>query len=862
MQLTRIVSVLTVLATSVSAVEPVDPSRFEKEILVPAARDAIQMEVLADGDIVFGEFWGTVKRWEAKTGVVATLGRVPTKAKGEVGLLGLAVPRDFERSGQFFALFCPETEPGTMRVSRFTVHEGGLSEETLLAWPYDTEHVFHMGGGLWLDGKGDLYIGNGDNCHWNPGLPQDIRPERKNWDAFRSAANSRDLRGKVLRIHPRPEGGYTIPQDNLFPGGKEGRPEIFAMGVRNPFRLSVDDTTGTLYFGDVGPNVLPELGVTPVGYEEINAARTAGNFGWPLFVGPNEALPLYDFATGKQGPKADPNAPVNPSPRNTGIKNLPPAQPALIWYDNLRSDRFPTLGSGGRSLMAGPVYRYDPANPSATKLPEAMDGRLFIYEWMRNWIQTVKLNSLGPEIEPFLPTLSLRRPIDLKIGPDGALYVIEYGDQWWENNDSRIVRIVYRRGNRAPVAKLAASETAGRQPLALTLDGSASRDADGDMLTYAWSIAGKEQAGTDPRLAHTFEQAGSYEVRLTVRDVHGAESVARETIHVGNGRPEVTFEEPAPGSFFDWDTAIPYRVRITESDGDAVVETLASVHGDFRSRPPHGGEEALDPGLALMRGSTCFACHQVASASAGPAYKTVALKYKDDAAAPDRLAKKILGGGAGVWGQVPMPPHPQHTLPQLRQMVGWILSLKDDSASLPVPGVTGRFPAPKKPSAGTRANEGVLVLTAAYTDDGKGGTLPPLRGEGSVVLHSRRKKAALYDENHGMAYIEQVEGEKGILGHFKDGAHILWRGLNLDGIRQLKVRAGSFGSRGGRFELRRGKPEGELLATVNIPPTGEGEFQEINVPLGGAPGLTDFCVVACCEDKDTVLGLNWIEFKN
>ena len=86
---------------AVSAAEPIDPNRFEKEILVPASHEASQMEVLASGDIVFIEFWGTVKRWDAKSGALNTLGQVPAYAKGEVGLLGMAVARDFEQSGHF-----------------------------------------------------------------------------------------------------------------------------------------------------------------------------------------------------------------------------------------------------------------------------------------------------------------------------------------------------------------------------------------------------------------------------------------------------------------------------------------------------------------------------------------------------------------------------------------------------------------------------------------------------------------------------------------------------------------------------------------------------------------------------------------
>ena len=163
----------------------------------------------------------------------------------------------------------------------------------------------------------------------------------KSWDAMRSAGNSQDLRGKILRIQPKEEGGYAIPRGNLFTNPKTGRPEIYAMGVRNPFRMTVDDSTGILYFVDVGPNVFPELNIKPLGYDEINAAPKAANFGWPLFIGPNEPYPVYDFENNKVVATYKPEAPVNHSPNNTGIKKLPAAQPALIWYGNLKSKHFP-----------------------------------------------------------------------------------------------------------------------------------------------------------------------------------------------------------------------------------------------------------------------------------------------------------------------------------------------------------------------------------------------------------------------------------------------------------------------------------------------------------------------------------------
>jgi cytochrome c len=217
-----------------------------------------------------------------------------------------------------------------------------------------------------------------------------------------------------------------------------------------------------------------------------------------------------------------------------------------------------------------------------------------------------------------------------------------------------------------------------------------------------------------------------------------------------------------------------------------------------------------------------------------------------------------------VWGQLPMPPHPQHSIEELRRMVAWVLSLKDDAASPPQSGDGGIFTAPKKPEMGTRVDEGVLILTAAYTDDGKQATMPRLRGEGTVVLHSRRKKAALFDENHGMAYVEHAYGEKAIVGHFKDGTHILWRDLNLTGISKITVRAGCFDTKGGTLELRSGSPTGPVLASVEVKPSGQadsGEFLSLPATLTNANGLTDVCVVARCADKNTELGLNWIEFQ-
>jgi len=126
----------------------------------------------------------------------------------------------------------------------------------------------------------------------------------------------------------------TIPKGNLFPPGTPGtRPEIYVMGCRYPFRISLDKRTGYLYWGEVGPDAVgPTPSRGPAGFDEVNQARQAGNFGWPYFIADNKAYLKYDFATKVSGTPFNPLHPVNHSPNNTGAKDLPPAQPSFIAY--------------------------------------------------------------------------------------------------------------------------------------------------------------------------------------------------------------------------------------------------------------------------------------------------------------------------------------------------------------------------------------------------------------------------------------------------------------------------------------------------------------------------------------------------
>jgi hypothetical protein len=107
-----------------------------------------------------------------------------------------------------------------------------------------------------------------------------------------------------------------------------------------------------------------------------------------------------------------------------------------------------------------------------------------------------------------------------------------------------------------------------------------------------------------------------------------------------------------------------------------------------------------------------------------------------------------------------------------------------------------------------------------------------------------------------MQYVEQVEGEVAIVGHFENDDAIIFRDLNLSDIRSILVRAGGL-DKSGRFELREGSAKGRLLASVKVKGTGGGEFLELPAKLRNAGGLADVCVVAKTKG---VLGLNWIQF--
>ena len=136
---------------------------------------------------------------------------------------------------------------------------------------------------------------------------------------------------------------------------RKTRPEIYLMGLRNPFRIAVNRTNDDLYVADYSPDAGaadPNRG--PAGTGKWFVARGPGNYGWPFCA--TDELPYndYDFATKTSGPKFNCAAPVNDSPNNTGLRDLPPVRHPDVWYSYSASAGFPELGTGGVGPMARP----------------------------------------------------------------------------------------------------------------------------------------------------------------------------------------------------------------------------------------------------------------------------------------------------------------------------------------------------------------------------------------------------------------------------------------------------------------------------------------------------------------------------
>ncbi|XNR95369.1 ThuA domain-containing protein [Streptomyces sp. R-74717] len=573
-------------------------SGYEKVTLDDNTADPMELDVAKDGRVFYIQRSGEVNIYDPATHATTTAGKLDVYTGGEDGLVGMELDPDFKKNHWIYLYYAPAgATEDVNRLSRFTVKGTTLeltSEKKLIDVPAYRDRTFpepgHTGGAVEFGPDRTLYLGVGDDTppnldpNWQGYAPLDWRAGKQMLDAARTAGNTNDLRGKILRIKPKNSGGYTIPKGNLFaPGTAKTRPEIYAMGFRNPFRFTVDPKTGYVHASDYGPDRgLPTTDRGPEGLVEYNVIKKAGNFGWPFCHGNNQAYAPYNPDTKEVGPKFDCANPVNPSPNNTGLTELPPIQQPEIWYGYGESKEFPEVGSGGSAPMSGPVYHYDSTNPSMTKFPAYFEGASFFYEWSRNYVKEVRFDQDQKllKINDFLSSQKFNKPMDMTFGPDGSLYVLEWGSSFGGgNNDSGLYRIDYAQGQRAPVAKAAASATDGPVPLKVDFSSEGSNDPDGDTLSYAWDFDGDgTYDSTDANPSHTYTVKGDFAAQLKVTDSTGKSGYANIPVTAGNTAPKVTIDFPVSGKLIEFGDKIPYKVTVTDPEDGPVDCSKVTVN--------------------------------------------------------------------------------------------------------------------------------------------------------------------------------------------------------------------------------------------------------------------------------------------
>ncbi|MBK7951380.1 MAG: PQQ-dependent sugar dehydrogenase [Deltaproteobacteria bacterium] len=483
---------LAVAAIQTDMVTPVPPpsasgDQFTNEVVVAGLNLPTNIVFLPDGSLLIGELGGTIRvlapgataleptPFLALTNVGST--------NGQQGLMDIELDPDFATNGFYYVFYTLGT-PNRDRVSRFTANGRSTSLATELVIYQDplAANAEHHGGALAFLPDGKLYIATGE--HFDSAAAQDLASPR----------------GKILRI----DKDGTIPTDNPFyDGAGPNRDDVWALGLRNPYRASYDALSNSLLIGDVGGNDF----ATAV--EEVNRAAAGANFGWPLCEGPC---------------------------------SLPGVTSPLYSYPHLGRDS---------AITGGFIYR-------GTQFPPAYRGNYFYADYAQNWIRRLTFDGNGNVVQAlfFEPADGTNDGpygdiVHLTEGPDGALYYVDlgYSDTTGTFGISRIRRIRYiPPGNQPPVVAASASPTSGLAPLAVDFSSVGTSDPEGQPLSYLWSFGDGSTADT-PTAAHTYTSSGRYSATLTASD--GTLSTTSTTIPITVGQPPVpTISFPATNSTF------------------------------------------------------------------------------------------------------------------------------------------------------------------------------------------------------------------------------------------------------------------------------------------------------------------------
>ncbi|WP_053227236.1 OmpL47-type beta-barrel domain-containing protein [Solirubrobacter soli] len=684
--------------------------------------------------------------------------------KIETGLLGVAAAPDFATTGHIYLQYVPTFNPDNpvhpgmadgdqrritkmaqARISRFTVNLNTKkidldSEVTIFNYDLQIWSCCHQGGGMAFDSEGNLYVTVGDDnsSQSTNGYSGNYQPQRCPTgdptqatnthcgannvafnDARRTAGNTNDYNGKMLRFNPidnladgsKPAVGvgttYTLPTasspngPNLFDGteggGGKAKPEIYAMGLRNPSRMTIDPVTDVPYAAWVGPDAgSPSATQGPSTYETATQLPTAGNYGWPYCMGNKQAYRdriadgslrttnTTGYVTG--GPASAPtngwydcNNLVNDSTNNTGLVTLPhvtgtgkdagTAHSNNVWYSRGNPNNSngcpqfpreqgannapnygstsptqlcPYLTASGATVFTGPVYRYKEGADNSARWPKYWDGRWFLNDFGNNSAKHALLLDPASDQDGSQPIYadSFRGSLpwganymDSKFGPDGALYVQVYEGFFTTGSGAGLYRFKYTGGPDTPGPDLQWTSTATARTVQFSAGASGG-------VAYEWDFGdGETAAGTNP--LHAYAAPGAYTAKLTV-------------VYADGERATQTLSVPVSD-----DTAAP-TTTVQLNDATPAATYTAAVKVGLRANDGTGGagvewtEYRIDGGSWTRKDNTANASPFVTEFTVGDeGYHTVEFRSRDKAGNVESpigtvtFAIDLPGGGNG-----------------------------------------------------------------------------------------------------------------------------------------------------------------------------------------------------------------------
>ena len=541
--------VATAPAPSAAAV----PAGFDDQ-LVTTVPQPTAMAFTPDRRLLIAGKLGTLRIYEDGALLTTPALDLATRvcSDSDRGLLGIAVDPQFG-ANRFIYLYytfnkfgvCDRNTPTAPvnRISRFVLGDNDLvdpASELVLVDNIPAPDI-HNAGDLGFGKDGYLYATVGDGgC--------DFRGDSGCILLNDAARDLGGLNGKLLRITR--DGG--IPAGNPFTGGGTVRcnltgqahrskrcQEIYASGLRNPFRFSFDPVAPQtrVHINDVGQRR----------WEELDLAAAGADFGWNVREGHCVADSLTDCGP----PPAGMTNPIYDYGHDGGCTSmtLSATVPEGVWpveYDGAYLYGDSTCGK---------IFRLDPAGGGGFTAVEILDTPGSVIDGI-----------FGP------------------FGDTQALYYLE----WRGPPNEQVRRLAFTgQANRAPTAQAAADPAHGDLPLVVSFDGTASSDPDGDPLTYEWDFGDGSPPETTAIATHTYTTQGTFTATLRVDDGRGGVDTTSVRIDAGNNPPAPAISSPASGHRFYVGESIMLDGSATDPEDGALPATRAHLGGDPPPRHAH-----------------------------------------------------------------------------------------------------------------------------------------------------------------------------------------------------------------------------------------------------------------------------------